>query len=630
MTMAPQNHINICSDPILKEYLAKQGIQAQVFDSVLNYDEKVKMLEDLDKFASGWFMSDKHADYTDYRNVSIGASLHDEIRTFFHLLLHFARIIKKIGGNVNITFYHSASCLMPDVIINFLTDCRVRIELIDAQYPWLSLKEQHESQITRNFSRIAFNHGESKKRKIKDQLRQIKSALKQCLSKLFFKIFSKSKRNLYLHAFRSLMPLYRKRFADADSSYNVYITDTTPFKPESDMKHWGILNEIFLLFQLARKGIAVDSLRHPFYYHWYVSYEKKSEYQILRDDFCLYHSKSVQILLEEGSDEHNNFFSRQLRIFYLNHLVDFMKLIDFYYEKFSKLKIDLCLQEMCHPFQAQVLANLGICCYLLPSNHILHNQYFAPRFLEKVENRLIPLSFSSLDAERFAKLGFNGKNILALPAALANICIRKTLALHQIDSLKGKKILILAPSIIALDTFRYQIQSERLYNFFSELFEVLSEIQIKSVTIRSHPGSNVPRNRFGHTDNDIFKYLIGKVPERQKNFQLIFSDSYFHNVSQDILNNDIVIANLSGALFEVLALGRDYVYFDDTLTPNYGGSDWTVFNEGTIKKLKTKEDLRKHLLNYAPPDLESLRRKLFQNDSFFRGESGDLNLLNLL
>ena len=619
----PQNHFNICSDPILKEHLVKQGIQAQVFDSVLTCAAKTKMLEDLEQFASSWFLTQAGIDCTDYRNVSLGAALHDEIRTFFQLLFHFAYILNTLGKNVNIVFYHSTSCLMPDVVIKFLMSCNARIELIDLKYPWLSFKEQHASQIKRNFSRITFSHTQTTSWDINDFLGQIKLALKQRISKLFLKIFKKTGRTLYLHAFRSLMPFYEQRLNDAKSSYTLYITDNTPLVPGADIKNLGFFRDIRQLFRLARKGIALDSLRCPFYYKWYRPYGNKTEYRKLHDAFCLYRPAIGPSQMGEKDNPASAFLSEQLRIFYLEHLAEFMKLIDFYYDKFKKLKIDLCLQEMCHPFQAQVMANLEIPCRIYPSNHILHNQYFAPSFFEKVKKYFQPIATSALDVTRFIGLGFSRENIKAAsPTLLAQLCL-KISPVHRINNLVGKKFLVLAPSIVTLDSFRYQVQSERLYVFFQELFEVFAELKISDVTIRPHPGANVPRNQFGFTDNDIFRYLIDSLPPGNKTFRINFSNSYFHNMQQDIEASDLVIANISGSLFEVLLRGRDYVCFDDTITPYYGTNDWTAFNEGTIIKLSTKEELRIHLQNYQTPGIESLRSKLYGSSQSSGNEVAD-------
>ena len=48
--------LSICSDPILKRYLLKKGINAIVFDSILKEEKKIEMLSTPDNFSSNWFL----------------------------------------------------------------------------------------------------------------------------------------------------------------------------------------------------------------------------------------------------------------------------------------------------------------------------------------------------------------------------------------------------------------------------------------------------------------------------------------------------------------------------------------------------------------------------------------------
>ena len=613
MNRFSEDKINICSDPVLRDRLKDKGIKSEVFDNILSENEKITMLESLDEFISMWFITRDGRDCTEYRNVSIGAAIHDEMMTIFHLLIHFIFIIDKLGTEKIITFYHSNSCLMPEPIIDFLRRFKVAITLVDERYPWLSYKEQFNKQARANFSRISFKIDKDQNLTMRSKLGEIKLALREKLSKLFFWVFSsKTGKNMYLHVHRSLVYFYGSCL-EGKKGFNIYITDTTPLKAKTDKKRLNIFKDIYRIFKLGCKRVAIDSLRCPFYYKWYCNYEKEVDYQKLIGNFDRELSKKKIDCLKVDNGALLDYFREKFRELYLMHLVEFMKLIDFYYEKFSRLKVDSCLQEMCHPFQAQVLANTNTVCYILPSNHILHNQYFTPFFFKKIRHFVKPIAFSDLDAERFEKLGFSRENIQISGSRFLEHWQSKIRPFHKLDSLNGKKILILAPSIIALDAFRYQVQGEKLYSFFSDIFEVLSDLRVSSVTIRPHPGANISRNQFGYNDNDILKYLINKINNEEKHFQVIFSNSYYHNLEEDISDNDIVIANLSGAIFEVLILGKDYIYFDHTITPHYGSKDWSIFNEGTIKKLKTKEELRNYLINYCPSDLESLRERLLGN-----------------
>lgn len=621
--------INICSDPILKDILAGQGIEAEVFDDVLTREEKTKMLESLERFASNWFLAEGSVDYTEYRNVSIGAAIHDEVMTLFHHLIHFIFIIDKLESE-KIIFYHSKSCLMPDTVIGFLEHFNITVKLVDEKYPWLSFKEQLDSQAKSNCSRISFGRYDQKYSYIRSRLGQIKLGLKQVISKFFGRVLKKSKRNIYFHSHRSLAHFYRSCLEKEKNNFGIYISDTTPLESGIDKRSLGILGDIRQLFRLAKKGIILDSLRCPFYYKWYLNYKKKSAYKKLVDNNLREFPGKAAGYFELKNKSFLEYFEQTYSKLYLDNIIQFIKLIDFYYKKFTSINVDLCLQELCHAFQAQVLANIGIPCRFYPSNYIIHNQYFAPFFFKKVKHFIKPLTFSCLDAQRFQGLGFSKENIQTLDPSFFKYWDGKMESFHKIDSIKEKKILILAPSIISMDAFRYQLQSKKLYSFFSDVFTILSELQVTSVTIRPHPGADLPQNQFGYTDNDILKYLVDKVDDKKKSFKIIFSGSFYHNLEKDILDNDIIIGNLSGAIFEVLIFGRDYIYFDDTITPHYGTKDWSLFNEGTIKKLRTREELRDYLINYKPLDLDLLREKLFGDKLEQGGDSEALDPFILL
>ncbi len=624
----PEN-INICSDPILKKCLVEIGINARVFDTILSGHEKTKMLELLEQFSSNWFLTKDDVDYTEYKNISIGAATHDEVRTLFHMLLHFIFILDKLGTKNKITFYHSPSCIMPDIIIKLLVQSNVKIKFVQEKYSWLSFKEHLDSQARANFSRISFWQYEKYSR-IQSKLGQIKLTLKQILSRVFSKLSKKRERNIYLHAQRSLMHFYNSYLNKEKNSFGIYITDTTPMHPKPDRKRMNIFKEIQQLFYLARKGVILDSLRCPFYYRWYVNYKKGTNYKELTNNFYKFFPEKATACLNIKNKIFSEYFEQVFKEFYLGHLIQFMKLIDFYYEKFTRINIDLCLQEMCHPFQAQILANIGIPCRIYPSNHIIHNQYFAPTFFKKVKHLIKPIAISHLDSARFDGLGFDKNNIQTVNPNFLEPLSGKVMPFHKINSLKKKKILILGPAIICMDTFRYQMQSEALYNFFSDIFEVLSELSVSSVTIRPHPGEDEPRNQFGYTGNDILQSMINKVEANKKLFDIKFSNSLFQNIERDILEHDIAIGHKTGALFEVLIFGRDFIYFDNMITPYYGTKDWSLFNEGTIKKLETKEELRNYLVNYKPPDLELLREKLLGNILTQKNSNGTTDPFTLL
>jgi hypothetical protein len=470
MGTVTQKTICFCSDPVLQGRLAGQGIGARVFDEILSREEKTAMLESLDCFASRWFLNEKGSDYTEYRGVSLGAALHDEVMIFFHLLLHFIYIIDKLGPEYKVVFYHSDSCLMPDPVIRFLVQEQVEVRRAAEKYPWISYKEQFERQAYSNFSRISFWPAGG----LRSKQGQIKLGIKQMLSRIFYRMFHNPKRLLYFHAHRSLVDFYESFLSRDGNTFGICITDTTPLEPKKDKKGQNFYKDVCRLFRIARKGVMLDSLKCPFYYAWYRDYSRFSSFRGLRAAFAQEFRGQTAAFGQVRNKDLLRHFERLFEEFYAGHLVQCMKLVDFYYEKFSALKPYLCLQEMCHPFQAQVLSLLGIPCRMYPSNYIIHNQYFAPALFKKTGSFFKAVSFSRLDAERFRRLGFETANIHTVEPDLFRNWFEKIQPVHGIDTLKGKRVLILAPSIIALHTFRYQVQSSRLYVFFTDVFEVLS------------------------------------------------------------------------------------------------------------------------------------------------------------
>ena len=136
--------MNVCIDPILKDVLNARGITTEVFDAVLSKSEKQQMLEDLEVFVSSWFMRNGK-DITEYRNVSIGAAIHDDVLTLFSYLYHIALVLQKVNYQKNmVVFYQSVSCRLPDNVEKMLFELGIKIETTNDQYPFLCYKKYFE------------------------------------------------------------------------------------------------------------------------------------------------------------------------------------------------------------------------------------------------------------------------------------------------------------------------------------------------------------------------------------------------------------------------------------------------------------------------------------------------------
>ena len=133
--------INLCIDPILMDKLGKRGIITQVFDSILTHSEKQQMLEDLEVFASNWFLQDSQ-DITRYRHVSIGAAIHDDLLIFFYFFYHFCLILEKLEYKKNkVVFYQSVSCHLPEPVEGFLRALNIEVITTHNSYPYLCFRK---------------------------------------------------------------------------------------------------------------------------------------------------------------------------------------------------------------------------------------------------------------------------------------------------------------------------------------------------------------------------------------------------------------------------------------------------------------------------------------------------------
>ena len=75
---------------------------------------------------------------------------------------------------------------------------------------------------------------------------------------------------------------------------------------------------------------------------------------------------------------------------------------------------------------------------------------------------------------------------------------------------------------------------------------------------------------------------------------------------------------MSQSILYVLLLGRDYILFDNYISPNIGKTDRSVFDDGTIlKRLRTEEQLREALLNYKGIDRRQFFQRYFKSWNIF-------------
>ena len=137
--------MNICTDPFLKTRLSNEGISTQVFDEILTWNEQKDMLEALHKFASNWFLSEEVDDFL-YRDISIGAAVHDDMLSLFHFQYHVCKILEKLDfKNTKIVFYQSESCKYPTPVLSLLEKYNIKIKTAGYKYPYKCFKKNFET-----------------------------------------------------------------------------------------------------------------------------------------------------------------------------------------------------------------------------------------------------------------------------------------------------------------------------------------------------------------------------------------------------------------------------------------------------------------------------------------------------
>ena len=144
----------LCTDPILKERLKKKQIDAIVFDSILTRDEKQEKLESLFGFASGWFLDKDNQDYTEYRKVSIGGVLSDEVMMLFQMFYNFVWIYNKVESKDPIQFYESESCKIPEPVRELISFTGGETITCSESYSYLCFNKLYKTTtgIERNIS----------------------------------------------------------------------------------------------------------------------------------------------------------------------------------------------------------------------------------------------------------------------------------------------------------------------------------------------------------------------------------------------------------------------------------------------------------------------------------------------
>ena len=615
----------ICTDPFLQKILANKGIDATVFDKVLTSQEKKSILEQLEKFASEWFVDKKGKDYTTYRGVSIGAALHDEVLTFFHLLARFLFILEKVSvGNKKIVLYQSQSCLMPDHIVQLIEACGGEVVTTNDKYLYLSYQQMFFQEIGSSYSYVSYSFYKEDRINSKKQSRGLRIFLKQIISKCIYRIFvNRKKKFIFFMGLRNLIPFYKRYFEEQNVEYGIMLAHNSYSDPEQDRRQRGFFQDLLHVYQLTKKDVIFDSLKPCSLNQWGVSYRKKEEFKSLIEKFSAYFDMPFDVKNQKLTD----FFNQSFQFFYKENLSEILRLIDFYYKKFSSKKIKLSLQEVVHPLQAQVMGQLKKNCYLYPANIVIHNQYFTKRLLDQTSPYYKVLANSAYDCKRYEAQGFKKGDVCVIDTELKMQLKKQLRPYTKVENLKNSKVLVLPPFIPCLHTFRQLIESDHFVNYLKDVLFVLEKFEVAEVMIRPHPVQGF-YNQFGCTEMEFYKNILNSY-DCEWNINVQVSDSKYANFYDDIEQCDLVVSTVSGSILQVLVRGKDFVFFDRSISPHAGTKDRTVLNEedGVVNRIKDKESLQEHFMSYEPLDRDLFLKKYFDNFEKTRPLEEEINAI---
>jgi len=625
----------LCTDPILKEKLKSEQINAVVFDSVLTELEKQRMLESLDGFASGWFLDSEGNDYTEYRGVSIGGCLREEVMTLFHILYHFVWIINKNGDDGPFEFYQSESCKVPDVVEELIWNVGGNVKTTLHKYPYVCFRDIQNSQSRGGGSYHIFNLDiSSDSITSQNVLLRFKYCLRVALSKIFFSFASQNK-YIYFYYLRSLKLFYKSYLMEKYNEIGLILEQNSKkYILEDGQKINGCQN-LWKLVRLNLRGVRTDISNPPLFSKVTLNRNQHGQYERLVSDFKTnFRLLPIVDLLKNSVPKTNAFFIDYFDNFYVKVLPRLIKTIDYYYKKFDKKAIAGCLEEMLHPVKAQILSNLKKRSLLIPPNHLLHNQLFCPYIISRTEPYFKVIALSNYDKTRYARLGFNKENVEIADSryfeALRNKLLRP---FKKLQILKRANVLINPPFPTTLHTFHFLYNGQDMIRYFWDIFDILEELSVSRIKIRAKPGTHkVQCNSTRHTVIDCYKYFVDFAIEKSNksySFNVTFSENAILDIEENVLNSDIVIGVISGLIFETLMLGRDYIVYDNSTSPFPGGKEGNLVHDGVVKRFRQKEELRKHLMNYKPTDRDQLLERYYP-EIFVKKEREKCKTLDLM
>ena len=632
--------MNLCTDPILKDLLKDRGITAEVIDAVLSHSEKQEMLENLEVFASSWFMKNGK-DFTNYRDVSIGAAIHDDVLTFFFFLYHILLLVEKLDYKKNkIVFYQSKSCELPESVKKALLKLGVNVETTMDKYPFPCYKKAFEKNA---YSRITYTgivyDGYSKTKHISSVRPGVRSFIYKIIFNIIDIIYIRPKKIFYLRPMRRLLPMFynfiNNDHKDADIQLKVAYPESNIGEQFINLISYNVLRTVKKLARLTNKGIFFKrsiwmlAPRNGILNNYYSEDEKDRHLQLIENA-----KRSIENLIGFNNIEIYNLFFGEFMRFYSHHFNKFIRLIDKLHLEVKENKINNYLVEYLNPFMAQVLANYNRNIFFIHASRWINNQYFCKQFINNVKGRFFILASSEFEHDRILKQSFDETSVIKVRESYFDNRNVKGFNAYKISEkkhfLNEKSVLVITPPLAVLWTYRSLLDSTSFMYFISDIVSTLELFKVSKIIIRPTLGTR-EINKMNFTLADFYAHMFMDIKKVKCNY-ITRNENNLVNIEEDLLESDLVIGTVSACAIDAALSGLDYIAYDNSIFPFPDSLNLSIFsNEGPIPMASNKVELKNLLDSYKPNQGEKVMDYIrpFKESSDIIGSLDDIYLSSL-
>ena len=632
--------MNISIDPMLQSILYERGIESVVYDRILSKSEKQNMLENLEVFASSWFI-ENGKDISEYRDVSIGAAIHDDVLTFFSSLYHILLLVEKLDYKKNkIVFYQSKSCELPESIKKTLLEIGITVETTIDRYPFPCYKKAFEKS---GYSRMTYTgivyDGYSKTKYISCIRPGIRSLIYKIIFNIVNSLYLPSSKIIYLRTMRRLQPMFNNFVnnchKDSEIQLKVAFPETYLGDLVNSLNYLNLLRLIRQLVKLAKNGIFIKhsiymiAPRNGILKNYSSQDEKERQIQLIENS-----KGSIENLIGFNNIEIYNLFFGEFMRFYSHHFNKFIRLIDKLHLEVKENKINNYLVEHINPFMGQVIANHGKNIYFIHLSRWINNQYFCKPFINKVKNRFFILVTSKFEHDRIMKNGFDEDRIIKVRESyFDNGTVKNNNLFNSTEkeySLEEKSVLVITPPLAVLWTYRSLLDSTFFMNFISDIVSTLELFKVSKIIIRPTLGTH-EINRMNFTISDIYAHMFRNI-KKEKCSYIIRNENNLVNIEEDLHKSDLVIGTLSACAIDAAMAGLDYIAYDNSIFPFPDSLNLSIFsNKGPIPMASNKVELKNLLSSYKPNQggkvIDYIRP--FKESSDIIGSLDDINTSSL-